>query len=84
MQRTSVGFGNWPLNTISQAEPRLRHSQEVFLVLIIGGFVRKINTRPRVGAILAFLRHDTGVPDFLLHRDKPGALAYVPPELSLR
>ena len=84
MQRTRVGFGDWPLNTISQAEPRLRHSQEVFLVLVIGGFVRKINTRPRVGAILAFLRHDTGVPDFLLHRDKPGALAYVPPELSLR
>ena len=42
MQRPSVGFGKWPLNTISQAEPRLRHSQEVFLVLVIGSFVRKI------------------------------------------
>ena len=71
MQR--LGFGDRPLNTMSQAEPRLRHSQEVFLVLIIGGFVRKINTRPRVGAILAFLGHNAAVPDFPLHGDKPGA-----------
>jgi hypothetical protein len=82
MQRRSVGFGNWSLNPISQAQPRRGHSQEVFLVLVVGGFIGKINTRPRVGAILAFFRHDTGVPDFLLHRDKPGAPAYVPPELK--
>ena len=39
MQRPSVGFGNWSLNTINQAEPCLGHSQEVLLVLIVGGFV---------------------------------------------
>jgi hypothetical protein len=83
MQRRSVRFGNRPLNTISQAEPRLSHSQEVLLVLITWGFVRKINTRPRVGAILAFLRHDTGVPDFPVHRDKPGTVRAFRPNSNL-
>jgi hypothetical protein len=39
MQQIRVGFGNWPLNTISQPEPRLRHGQEVFPVIIVSGFV---------------------------------------------
>jgi hypothetical protein len=44
----------------------------VFFVLVVGGFIRQIDTRSRVGAILAFLRHGIGVPDFPLHRDKAG------------
>ena len=52
------------------------------LSLVAGGFVRQIDTRPRVGAILAFLRHDTGIPDFPFHLDKPGAPAYVPSRLK--
>ena len=39
-QRTRVGFLGRVLNAISQTEPRLRHSQEVLPVIIVGGFVR--------------------------------------------
>jgi hypothetical protein len=40
MQQIGIGFEDWPLNAISQAEPRLGHGQEVLLVLVVGSFVR--------------------------------------------
>jgi hypothetical protein len=40
MQQIRVGFQDPSLNAISQAEPRLRHGQEVLSVIIVGGFVR--------------------------------------------
>jgi hypothetical protein len=39
MEQIRVGFEDPSLNTISQAEPSLRHSQEVLPVIIVGGFV---------------------------------------------
>jgi hypothetical protein len=54
----------------------------VFFVLVVGGFVRKIDTGPGARTTLAFFGHKTSVPDFLLHCDKPGAPACVPPKLK--
>jgi hypothetical protein len=65
------------LNTISQAEPRLRHSQEVFPITIVGRFVRQINTGPGIGTILTFLAHNFMFPTVPSHCDKSGtALAF--------
>ena len=77
MQRTCIGFVARALSAINQVEPSLRHSQEVFPVIIVGRFVRQINTGPGIGTILIFLTHKLSVPDFLLHCDKSGtALAF--------
>ena len=46
MQRPCIGFVAQALSAINQVEPRLRHSQEVFPVIIVGRFVRQINTAP--------------------------------------
>jgi hypothetical protein len=61
--RTRIRFLGRVLNAISQVEPRLRHSQEVFPVIIVGRFVRQIDTGSGVGAILTFLTHNSLFPD---------------------
>ena len=77
MEGTRVRFVDRVLNAISQAEPRLCHCQKVFPVMIVGSFVREIDTGASVGAILIFLTRNFAFPEIPLHCDKSGtALAF--------